>query len=445
MSGHHVGHQWLYGAGAATVVFATSLASPRLPVTHSTSSAPTALALKNVTVIDVTDGRRLPDQTVLVVANRIQAVGPTNQVKVPADAKVVDAQGKFLVPGFWEMHAHIDDDVDRQYPLLIANGVTGVREMAQRGQFPDSFRVWQREVMAGTRVGPRAYGPSADLSTFAIQGPEDVVRIVDSLKAAGDVFIKFHGSPQENPVFLPVMNEARKVGIPVVGHLPPEGVSNIEAVDSGFMGVEHVNGYYDCVERPDKPSIPADSLAKECAAIAQAYIRHGTWYTPTITIDYYRYFLGSEHAIGSADPRVFADYQAYLRTLYRLGVRRFLTGTDCPVDGDQACGFTLLQELVILGETGLPPLDVLQAATLHPAQYIGGADSLGTVAAGKLADLVLLDADPLADIHNVLKIRAVVANGRYFDRPELDKMDPDAIAASKTFMAAWDGTKRLGR
>jgi imidazolonepropionase-like amidohydrolase len=97
---------------------------------------------------------------------------------------------------------------------------------------------------------------------------------------------------------------------------------------------------------------------------------------------------------------------------------------------------------VILGETGLPPLDVLQAATLHPAQYIGGADSLGTVAAGKLADLVLLDADPLADIHNVLKIRAVVANGRYFDRPQLDKMDPDAIQASKAFMAAWDGTKR---
>ena len=374
-------------------------------------------------------------------------MGSTAAIGVPRNAQVVEARGKYLVPGFWDMHSHVDDNVEQLYPRFLANGVTGTREMAQRGQFPDSFRVWQREVMKGKRVGPRSYGPSADLtegSGITIGTPEDAVRVIDSLKAAGDAFAKYHGAPDDPPVYFAIVREARKVGLPIAGHLLTT-VPDTQAVDSGQGGVEHIIREYACVQRPDKEPLPKDELQQECAAVARAYLRNGTWLTPTITIDFYRYFVGSESAIGGADPQVFLDYQEYLRTLYRLGVRNFMTGTDCPVDGDQTCGLTLLQEMVLLGETGLPAVDVLRAATLHPAQYMKGTDSLGTVAPAKLADLVLLDADPLADIHNVLKIRAVVANGRYFDRAALDAMDPDAVKTSAEFAAGWNGSKRIAR
>jgi imidazolonepropionase-like amidohydrolase len=391
------------------------------------------LAFKDVTVIDVTDGRLLPAQTVVVAENRVQAVGPTGKVRVPKDAQVVDAQGKYMVPGFWDMHAHTEQvpaeaaiqvaEYRKAYPLYVANGVTGIREMAQR--FPggaDSFRVWQREVMDGKRIGPRAVGPSADLTyKVKIGTPDDARRVIDSLKAAGDAFVKYHDSHGNRDLFFAVLREARRAGLPVVGHVP-RAVKVAEALDSGMRSVEHINEHHDCAP------VPVDSadVEEKCGAMARAYIRNGAWLVPTFAIFYY--WGASEEAV--------EDSRMFMHQMYRLGIRRFLAGTDCEphflkkrLGLDKIChrGFSVLQEVIALKDAGLTPLEALQSATLHPAQFFEATDSLGTIAPGKLADLVLLDADPLVNIRNILKIRAVIANGRYFDRSTLDAMDPRGI------------------
>src|SRR5690606_805663 len=151
----------------------------------------------------------------------------------------------------WDMHVHIDapgsDDLALQdslyratYPRFIAHGVTGIREMAQR--FPggaDSFRVWQRDVLAGQRVGPRAVGPSADVTygnRLRVAGPADARRVIDSLHAAGDAFVKYHDDKGNPEIFFALAHEARRVGIPLVGHVSVD-VSNVAASDSGMRSI----------------------------------------------------------------------------------------------------------------------------------------------------------------------------------------------------------------
>jgi imidazolonepropionase-like amidohydrolase len=390
----------------------------------------TPLALRDVTVIDVTDGKLVPGQTVLVSGSHIQTIGPTATVTVPDSALVISAEGKFLIPGMWDMHVHIDERVG-WYPLLIANGITGVREMAQRFRHgTDSFRVWQREVMDGKRIGPRSYGPSADLTNangIELKTADDARRVIDSLKAAGIVFLKYHDDNGDPDLFFAIAREARRAGLPLVGHLT-ELASDVEASDSGMRSVEHAQESHQCGQSfPGWPEAPGTPFAKKrCGPVAQAFIRNGTWLTPTLVVFYYQ------------DEGHTQDAQKFLQTMHSLGVRRILAGSDASQNGNILGvqldpGFSLLQEIVLLVGGGLTPLEAVQSATLNPAKLIGGTDSLGTVAEGKLADLVLLDDNPVADIRNILKVRAVVANGRYFDRPTLDAMDPEGVKRAKAF------------
>lgn len=402
-------------------------------------SPPTALAFRGVTVIDVTDGRRLPDQMVTVLGNRIQTITPDADGRVPKGAQVVDARGKYMVPGFWDMHTHteypgienveLQDSVYRTvYPFYVANGVTGIREMAQRWQGgTDSFRVWQREVMDGTRIGPRAIGPSGDFTYgMTLETPDDARRIVDSLKAAGDPFVKFHDDGfQDRDLFFAILREARKVSLPVVGHIP-RAVTNVEAADSGMRSIEHNQEHHQCFAWPE--SLPDSTTLDEiCAPVAQAYIRNGTWLVPTMTTHWL------DPAPGARSPELWDDTLRFWRMLRRFGVKKFLSGTDwAPQILDQYGrefwpGLSAREELVFLAKIGFSPLEALQMGTLNPAIFLEATDSLGTVAPGKLADLALLDADPIVDIANVLKLWGVVANGRYFDHAALVRMDPEGF------------------
>jgi imidazolonepropionase-like amidohydrolase len=345
----------------------------------------------------------------------------------------VDARGKYLIPGLWDMHAHteaenVDDDAAEDamhhwvYPLFVANGVTGIREMAQRWPHgTDSFRVWRREISSGARVGPRLIGPSFDMCYWegrqgnnAMPTPEAARRIMDSLKTAGTVFVKIHGCISEPDNFFAIAAAARRAGLPIVGHIPT-GVNDIEASDSGLRSVEHVESNHQCW--PDWPT-PLDSAEAEtrCAPVAQAYVRNGTWMSTTLA--------GAKWV----DQNV-SEAQRFVRMMYRLGVRRFLAGTDWGTGymsstPDFRPGVSAVEDVMLLGEA-LSPLEGLRAGTLNPAKFFDATDSLGTVAPGKLADLILLDADPLADIHNVMRLHAVVANGRYFDRAALDALLAD--------------------
>jgi len=377
------------------------------------------LVFDRVTVVDVEQGRLLADQRVVITDNRIRAMGDVGTIPMPKDAQVVDARGKYLIPGLWDMHVHVDDNAGQLYPQFIVHGITGIREMAQRGSFPDSFPIWQREVLAGTRAGPRGIGPSFDLNHVTIATPEEAHRVVDSLKAAGMVFIKYHGSFDANldndrDLLFVLLREARRVGIPVVGHVPT-ALTTVEGADSGMRSIEHVNVDKECWGAVSHGADSIETMA-QCAPVAAAYVRNGTWITPTVVVFH------------DDDPQATGTY---LRILYRLGVRRFLAGSDYTMDMVYRPGLSLHQELAFLAEGGLTPLAVLQSATLNPAKFLQATDSFGTVAPGRLADLVLLDGNPLADIANTKAICAVVANGRYFDRAALDGLLAEVQANTK--------------
>jgi imidazolonepropionase-like amidohydrolase len=255
-----------------------------------------------------------------------------------------------------------------------------------------------------------------------METPEDISRVMDSLKAAGIAFAKFHGSPGNPDLFFAIMREARRVGIPVVGHIPP-AVTDVEASDSGLRSVEHVEENHQCW--PDWP-MPLDSAAADarCAPVAQAYVKNGTWMTVTLA--------GAKWV-----DRNVPEAQRFVRMMRRLGVTRFLAGTDWVTaymsrEPNFRPGVSAVEEIMLIAEA-LTPLEGIQAGTINPAKFFKATDSLGTVAPGKLADLILLDGNPLADIRNMMALRAVVANGRYFDRAALDDLDPEGLAVVQDY------------
>jgi imidazolonepropionase-like amidohydrolase len=443
-----------------------------------------SLAITGVSVIDATGAPARPGMTVVVTGDRITAVGKSGEVGVPEGARVVNGKGKYLIPGLWDMHVHTASPTF--LPIYLANGITGVRDM--HALDPDSILGMRRQVQQGKEPGPRivAAGPLVDgpkplvpaalVAADAQEGREAVRK----LKKMGADFVKVYTKlPRE--AYLAIVDEAKKQGLPLAGHVP-ESVSAAEASDLGQKSIEHLTGVtLACSDQEDElrretiaamaktdnqavgellariGTRAADSYGdKKAQALYARFIRNGTWQLPTLTLQ--RAFASLDDAKFTADARVryvpsvlVSSYwkkiilspevaamlkRAYKRAIgqvwamHRAGVP-FLAGTDSP-NPFVFPGFSLHDELALLvGEGGFTPLEALQAATRDPARYLGREKDLGTVESGKLADLVLLDADPLADIHNTTKIAAVVANGQLLPRRELDRMLAEVEAANR--------------
>jgi imidazolonepropionase-like amidohydrolase len=416
---------------------------------------PAALVFFRVTVIDASRSAPLHDQTVVIQGNRIAAVGPRTSVEVPPGARVVEGQGKFLVPGFWDMHVHTTVPGGRGLlGLYVANGVTGVRDMA--GEW-DQITRWRAEIRAGTLAGPRIVASGPYLEGGDVPIPHLLARTadearagVDSLIALGVDFVKVHTQLRPETYFA-IARRARERGIPFTGHVP-RTVGALAASDSGQRSIEHLLAI-------PAPCSPADSVALaprfavqaalgrcSSANLAELYarlVRNTTWITPTFTAQYEIAIWPGRDLPGDAFGHYLPDtLRRYVAAIFpmpagipagadtvgramlalrmkqvasmrRAGVR-VLAGTDAPLRNSPP-GFGLHEELRLLVEGGLTPMEALRAATLEPAEYFGMADSLGTVTPGRIADLILLDADPLTDIRNTRRIRAVVANGRLID------------------------------
>jgi imidazolonepropionase-like amidohydrolase len=434
-----------------------------------TATAPdstVALVFKGVSIIDVRTGQLRSKQTVVVVGNRIHAVGSVARVRIPAGARIIKADGTYLIPGLWDMHVHVNGYPRTFYPLFIANGVTGVREMSALAL--DSVLRWRREILAGARVGPRVLtsGPilyAANNSSpwgISVATSADARRVIDSLKAAGADFIKVY-SGHSREVYFAIAAEARRVGLPLAGHVP-ESVTTVEASDSGQHSIEH---YLVC-DTSTKAGAHEEEYGfnpRECPALATRFRRNDTWFSvaqPFSTIlggrllsgrSFMRYWPDSVWGWAYDGPQTepkdrsleqwAAAYREGLEPLirklgkmHRAGIG-LLAGTDTsPLWLTNECvpGFSLHDQLWTFVRSGLTPLEALQTATLNPALYFHATDSLGTIAPDKLADFVLLDANPLVDIYNTRRIRAVVANGRFFDRADLDALllDVERLARS---------------
>jgi imidazolonepropionase-like amidohydrolase len=413
-----------------------------------------ATAFTNVTVFDGREPVPRVNRTVVVRGNRIVAEGPAATVEVPAGARVIDGRGKFLIPGLWDMHVHTAMPGGRDVlRLYIANGVTGVRDMA--GDWP-TITAWRAEIARGSLIGPRiiSSGPYLEggdqpIPHLLVKTPADAASAVDSLIRLGVDFIKVHGQLTRESYFA-IARAARARGIPFAGHVS-RTVGAAAASDSGQTSIEHLLAIPNpCTEAEVTelaPRFPVQAALGRCDTADQAPLyarlkRNGTWVVPTLVAqveislwpkrdlpgdsvarylpDSLReYVAGIFPMVDSVPPdadlngrKLFAKRVAVTGALFRAGVG-VMAGTDAPLRNSPP-GFGLHEELVHFTRAGLTHFEALRAATLEPARFLGMLDSLGTIEAGKIADLVLLTANPLADIRNSSRTEYVVANGRLY-------------------------------
>ena len=338
-------------------------------------------------------------------------------------------------------------------PLYVANGVTGVRDMASEW---DTVRAWRREIARGALVGPRIVssgpyleGGDVPVPHLLVRAPADAAPAVDSLVRLGVDFVKVHGQLSRETYFA-IARAARARGVPFAGHVP-RAVGAADASDSGQRSLEHLltvpNACTPAERTALAPRFPVQGALGGCAAegrepLVARLARNGTWVVPTLVAaveiaewpnralpgdsvarylpDTLRRFVaaffpmppGVPAGADSVGRALFRKRVETVGALHRAGVR-VMAGTDAPLRNSPP-GFGLHEELLHLVRAGLTPHEALRAATLEPARYFGALDSLGTVEVGKVADLVLLDADPLADVRNAARTAVVVAGGRAY-------------------------------
>ena len=444
------------------------------------------LVLSRVTVIDVAAAAARPDMTVVISGDRIVAVGRTGELTAPSGAVIVDAPDKLLIPGLWDMHVHW---YDKAYlPLFIANGVTGIRQMYGS----PLLLQWREELADGSLAGPRMVlaGPIVDgpqptwPGSIAAGTPAEGRQAVQRIRREGYDFVKVYHSLTREAYFA-IAAEAKAASLPFVGHVPGS-VTAAEGSDAGQKSIEHLTGILlGCSSREDelrremleqRKGGPIDPVlfqqgvqkcldsydGQKAAALFARFAANGTWQVPTLTTA--RALANLDDAEFRSDPRlkympvslrerwnpandfrfkhltpesyasqraVFGKRLEIVRAMHRAGVG-LLAGTDV-INPYCFPGFSLHDELELLVQAGLTPAQALQTATCNPAQFLDRQPDFGAIEPGRLADLVLLDADPLADIRNTRRIAAVILCGRLLNRDALKKMlaDVETLAAGK--------------
>ena len=438
-----------------------------------------ALAITHVNLIDATGSPVMTDMTVIVAGKQISQIGKSVATPLPKGARVVEGRGKYLIPGLWDMHVHevfgewIPADEKITPVLFVANGVTGVRDM---GGDLETLKNWRNRIAEGKLLGPRMVisGPMLDGPVPQFPGSVPVKdaaegrRIVDELQKGGADFIKIQSLVPRDGYFA-AAEEAKKDGIVFAGHVPDK-VRATEASNAGQKSIEHLTGVFEgcstvedelmaAPRGPGRGKFLSTYDSARAKALIALFVKNQTWQVPTLYWERGEWLI--EQTSAGPDPLIkyapaawrrawpmfttgiekdwstdpFADrerfFQAELKMvgeMNRAGVP-ILAGTDTAAGVRVYPGFSLHEELELLVRAGLTPMEALQAATRNAGKYLELADT-GTIEKGKRADLVLLNANPLADIKNTRKIESVVLAGRYFSRADLDKLLAGVEAAA---------------
>ena len=402
------------------------------------------LAIVGATLEDSTGSPALKDSVILIEKGFITAAGPRSQVHVPHDATVLDASGKYAIPGLWDMHAHYEQV--EWGPIYLAAGVTSVRDVGNEFDF---IRTVHEELdrKQNPAIGPHlefagiidGTGPIS-LGAVLADTPEQALSWVEKYKAAGARQIKIYNSVKPE-VVKAITADAHARGMTVTGHIP-EGMTAIEGINDGMDQINHISNelpYFsrtvlDADGRPDRTKAPVLELdgprSKDLISTLRA---HHTILDPTVAL--YESFLntkpldqlepGLDHvapqlrdALDSPPPPVdktaltnarWQALMATLRALHAAGIP-IVAGTDQAIPG-----YSLHRELELYVEAGFTPLEALQAATIEAARALGVEKESGSLELGKRGDVLLLDADPLADIHNTRRVWRTIAAGAVYD------------------------------
>ena len=502
-------NRWVAGLIAATgvgvIVVACGGGSDE-PINVSSGTV-----FKNATVVNTRDGSLQSGVTVVVDGGKIQTI-TTRFVNPIATAVAIDATGKFVVPGYLDMHTHALGSLAKppgDFPVLLANGVTGVREASGSPALIAAARAQNANVIAGTADAPEilmlpsaiAAGPASPATAAA------GVQFVKDRKAEGADFIKVASGTRDG--VLAMLAEVKNQGYPafhVAGHLVPT-VTPLESTNAGWHSIEHLGAGWGLLIgcSTDEDNIRTASLANpappgadvvnprlydgnnnaqyyqriidtysetKCVDLLKAFVKNDTWQPVTLirlrTSDY-----GDDPAYANDPNLIYVDKtrkalwaarnvsyattvtpaaRATLQSFYQLRLKvaklmqqngvKILAGSDLG-GGWVIPGFGLHQEFRELAIAGLTPLQILQSTTINGAQFVGREATMGTVEVGKNADLVLLDANPLADVANLSKISHVVLRGKVYTRATLDKIKTDVAAAYAAMPTSADLTSAL--
>ena len=406
-----------------------------------------------MTVVDVVNGTREAATTVVTKGGAIAAVG--RGLAVPREAVRVDGTGRFLIPGFWDMHAHQQMTGMESLDLYLANGVVGTRDM---GSDPDYILPLRDRINRGAVFSPQIVAAGPILDMLRPEGPlaadlpaafryfalmrrrvadaQQAREAVGDLKRRGVDFIKVHDTtPRE--AFLAIAEEVRKAGLTFAGHVP-NAVTVREAAAAGIKSIEHLANFRvfrDC-------SAPEPYSDAGCKDFFDWMAKRGVWQTPTLA------FSQAIPDIFSGQPLPHAEYasdgllestrgNAEFSRLDERALSAFRSNNrvslaavgDLVARGNRllaACdglvpGFCLHDELEWMTAAGLPPIQAIQTATVNPARYLGRETS-GDDRGGMRADLLLLEADPLTDIRNTRRIAGVVVRGRLLSRADTERI-----------------------
>lgn len=491
-----IGTVVLLGAAYAGLAYATR--DPDYPIVRLPVAG--KLLLTGVTIINPRDGSQLPGASVLMDEGRIVAVGTGDLSPDDATVQRVAADGKFLVPGFNDMHAHPlnGDDPSGELALMLANGITGFRQMSAS----DALLRNRRESRLPLQLEAPALlaTPGALLTPLTASKPDQVRAAVREQKREGADFVK--AAFVSGPVLFAALDEGRKVGIPVDGHVPA-GVGIVEAAERGMRAIEHLgpaNGLLiacasdgdrilaDVRARTEFPTIPAfnshivqklagwalekrvinpaaadreggdvEPMKRALAGFDEARCRRamdrikasGAWQVPTLIRLKTIYMADDPTFAGNPNLRYVSrakvadwrgvttrfvkEYPAADRAVMRQGYAsslrlvkmldeqgvKMLAGSDASGSGWEVPGFALHQEFEELARAGLSPLRILQMTTTDAADFLGRSAVMGEIAAGRNADMVLLDRDPTKDVAALHAIAGVVRGGYYHDAAKL--------------------------
>lgn len=438
------------------------------------AEAPRPTVLRDCSILDVAKGEMLPGRTVVLVDGKIRAIGTADaQVEVPAGALTIEAKGKYLIPGLIDAHVHLVHILacthmtgDAILPFFIAAGVTSVRDTGDEvvpetfvARFADehpesSPRVFMCSPLIDKDPPFHNYESPAMVFGKALTDPAKVPAFVEDMAAWGVTSLKIYvGVPRE--IGRLVISEGHKRGLKVIGHLGNYAAQ--DAVADGIDVLEHIWGVWDFIITPEERRRPdfrstLDLHNPEAKQLIGEIVKHGTIVDPTLAVFRNMILLPDlPEVYGHPDNNVmparllklwredtaklnlrpetlparrgeFAKYQELTGILYRAGVT-LLAGTDTP---EPYCppGTSLHQELEMLVESGLPPAEAIRCATLNNAKALGQEANLGTIEPGKVADLVLLDANPLEKIANTRSIAKVFHKGIAIDPAEALKLAP---------------------
>lgn len=441
------------------------------------------IALTHVTIIDVETGARRADQTLIVKDGKISKLGAAGAVAAPKDSEIVDGAGKYLIPGLWDMHVHSHREArwKYHYPLFLAHGVLGVRDAGSHLGSALAAMEWTKENPIAPHIvwGSPIIDGAPQINSFGLSAEDAAAAraLVREMKKYGFDFVKAYDrlTPE---AYHAMADEAKKQKIPLEGHVPLS-LTPHDVVAAGQSVIDHltlvvegcspealalIHAEYEKAPREaesldflmDEKIVDAfaDVDMADCKPLFEEFAANGVWHVPTL-IQMYGFFRADEPEI-SSDPRIdfttpalaaewkewsetadrrelatgkkaFAAQMRSIRALKDAGVG-LLAGTDASSESYVFAGGGVHDELKLMVDAGLSPLEALQTATINPLLYLGRTKDAPVISKGEAADLVLLDADPLSDIANTTKISGVFAHRDYFDRSELDALLEDAKA-----------------